>query len=309
MLIEKGAKVDAVESRKGQNALMWAAARGQSDAIEVLLKASANPNNASKAGFTALIFAAAQGDAKGVAGLLAAGANINYAVPAGANALSIAVSARKAGVVDVLLSKGADVKFKDRTGTSLLHTAAQLGDLEIVKKLCEKGADVNAKTNTTQALTGRGGGPFRAPAGEQTPLMLAARTNHLDAMHALVNAGADPKLKAQDGSTLLMAAANSGHVEVVQYAYELSPDIKAVTDKKAAVMHASVTGSLQTSTQPEICKVVQFLADKGADLDPVDANGRTPLAIADIIPIDNAVDLLTKLIRASGAEPHTRSKR
>jgi ankyrin repeat protein len=55
--------------------------------------------------------------------------------------------------------------------------------------------------------------------------------------------------------------------------------------------------------------VVQFLADKGADLDPVDANGRTPLAIADIIPIDNAVDLLTKLIRASGAEPHTRSKR
>ena len=104
-----------------------------------------------------------------------------------------------------------------------------------------------------------------------------------------------------------MAAANSGHVDAVQYAYELDADaIKATTDKKAAVMHAAVTGSMQNSTQPEICKVVQFLADKGADLDPVDVNGRTPIIIADVLPIDMAVDLLTKLIRATGAEPHQR---
>ena len=123
-------------------------------------------------------------------------------------------------------------------------------------------------------------------------------------MKALVAAKADPKLKAQDGSTLLMAAANSGHLEPVEYAYSLDPEsIKAVTDAKAAVMHAAVTGSLQVSTQPEICKVVQFLADKGADLDPVDANGRTPIIIADVLPIDMAVELLTKLITASGAKP------
>jgi ankyrin repeat protein len=139
--------------------------------------------------------------------------------------------------------------------------------------------------------------------------MLAARGNHVEVMHALIDAGADPTLKAQDGSTLLMAAANSGHIEVVKYAYDLNPDTKALTNTKSAVMHSAVTGSLQTSTQPEICKVVQFLADKGAELDPVDANGRTPLLIADIIPIDNAVELLAKLIRATGAEPHTRSKR
>jgi ankyrin repeat protein len=285
---------------------MWASARGNSEVVDTLLKSSANPNNASKAGFTPLIFAAEQGDARVVASLLAAGANINYAIPGGANALSIAVSARKTGVVDVLISKGADVKWKDRAGTSLVHMAAQLGDLEIVKKLSEKGADVNAKTNPTQP---GGRGAFRAVAGEQTPLMLAARANHPEVMHALIEAGADPKLKAQDGSTLLMAAANSGHLESVKYAFQLSPEIKAATTSKAQVMHAAVTGSLQNSTQPEICKVVHFLADNGADLDPIDANGRTPLSIADIIPIDNAVDLLAKLIRASGAEPHARSKR
>ncbi|HVW87770.1 MAG TPA: ankyrin repeat domain-containing protein, partial [Bryobacteraceae bacterium] len=192
-----------------------------------------------------------------------------------------------------------------------LHIAAQLGDVNLAKKLIAKGADVNAKTNQTPAARGRGiAAFFRGPSGEQTPLMLAARADHPEIMHALIDAHADPKLRAQDGSTLLMAAANSGHVDVVQYAYELDPDsIKAVTETKGAVMHAAVTGSMQVSTQPEICKVVQFLADKGAELDPVDVNGRTPIIIADVLPIDMAVDLLTKLIRATGAEPHTKTKR
>jgi ankyrin repeat protein len=106
-----------------------------------------------------------------------------------------------------------------------------------------------------------------------------------------------------------MAAAGSGHIQAVEYAFDLNPDIKAVTNTKAAVMHAAVSGTLQNSTQAEICKVVQFLADKGADLDPVDQNGRTPIMIADVIPIDNAVELLTKLIHATGAEPHVAPKR
>jgi ankyrin repeat protein len=311
MLLAHGAKVDAIEDRKGQNALMWAAAEGHADAVDALLKAGANPNTASKGGFTPLIFASEHGDAKSVASLLTAGADINYALPGGMNSLLIAVTAGKIPVADVLVNRGATVAAKDRTGNTALHIASQLGKTELVSQLIAKGADVNAKTNKTAAFGGRGGGGFfRGPSGEQTPLMLAARADHLDVMHALVAAGADPKLTAQDGSTLLMAAANSGHLDAVEYAWELDPGaVKAVTDTKAAVMHAAVTGSMQLSTQPEICKVVQFLADKGADLDPVDANGRTPIIIADVLPIDMAVELLTKLIKATGAEPHVKTKR
>ena len=277
------------------------------------MKAGANPNTASKGGFTPLIFGAQKGDAKTVASLLTAGADVNYAVPAGLNALLIAVTGQKREAAEVLIAHGADVASKDKTGNTPLHIAAQLGDLELTKQLVAKGADVNAKTNKSQVGGGRGGGGGgfgRGPAGEQTPLMLAARANHPEVMKALVEAGADAKIHAQDGSTLLMASANSGHLDTVAYAYELDPTaVKAVTDTKSAVMHAAVTGSMQVSTQPEICKVVQFLADKGADLDPVDANGRTPIIIADVLPIDMAVELLTKLIKASGAEPHTKTKR
>ena len=74
-------------------------------------------------------------------------------------------------------------------------------------------------------------------------------------------------------------------------------------------MHASVTGTMQNSTQAEICKVIQFLADKGAPLDEKDGRGRTPIDVADILPIDKAVDLLTELIKKSGATPKTPSKR
>jgi hypothetical protein len=116
-------------------------------------------------------------------------------------------------------------------------------------------------------------------------------------------------LKAQDGSTFLMAAVGSGHVETVQYAFELDSDVKAVSSTGATVMHASVTGTMQNSTQPEICKVIQFLADKGAPLDERDGRGRTPIDLADILPIDKAVDLLQDLIKKSGATPKTPSKR
>jgi ankyrin repeat protein len=98
-------------------------------------------------------------------------------------------------------------------------------------------------------------------------------------------------------------------VEVVRYAYELAPDIKATTDRKITVMHSAVIGSMQSSTQAEICKVVQFLADKGADLDPEDATGKTPIFWADILPIDKAVELLTKLIQQTGNTPKAPSKR
>jgi ankyrin repeat protein len=128
-------------------------------------------------------------------------------------------------------------------------------------------------------------------------------------MRALVAGGADPKIKAEDGATVLMAAANSGHVNIVKYAYELSPDLTAITERKATVMHAAVSGFGSMATQAQICEVIQFLADKGAELDGMDANGRTPLMIADILPIDKAVNLLTKLILQTGNTPKIPSKR
>lgn len=310
LLIDHGAKIDAVDLNHEQTALMWAAAEGHSDIVDLLLKSGADPKLVSKGGFNALVFAVQHGDAKSTSSLIAAGLSPDYVVPSGPSVLQIAVLAGKTTTADVLMKSGANVNIADKSGFTPLHMAAQSGNLKIVETLLAQHAEPNSVSNKVEVGTGRGGGggQFR-PAGEQTPLMLAARANKLDVMRALVAAGAKPDLKAQDGTTLLMNAASSGHVEAVKYVYELAPDIMAVTDRKSTVMHAAVTGSLQTSTQPEICKVIQFLADKGADLDAVNSRGQTPITIANVIPIDDGVTLLEKLIVATGKTPKQSTKR
>lgn len=309
LLLAAGAKPNAVDSRRGQNALMWAAAEGHADVIELLLKSGADVKLTSKGGFTPLVFAAINGDKRSVASLLAAGLDPNYTLPNGTTVLQAAVVAGKGDAAALLLEKGANVNVADTNGITPLHVAAQSGNLELVQNILAKHPVVDARTAKILVPAQGGGAAFFRPSGEQTPLLMAARANRESVMRALVAAGADPKAKAQDGTTLLMAAASSGHLEAVQYAFELDPDIHAMTDRKATVMHAAVTGSMQASTQAEVCKVVQFLADKGADLDAVDGRGRTPITIANFLPIDQAVELLNKLILASGKTPKQSPKR
>ena len=55
-LIAKEANVNAVESRKGQTALMWAAAEGHPDVVDVLIQSGAT-SRPFKSGFTPLVFA------------------------------------------------------------------------------------------------------------------------------------------------------------------------------------------------------------------------------------------------------------
>ena len=312
LLIGHGADVNAAESRKGQTALMWAAAENHPEVTKLLIDRGAKVAAASNSGFTALVFAAVKNDAQSVRTLLAAGADPNYALPDGTKVLLVATAYQSAKAAAELVDGGADPRVADRTGKTPLHSAAEFGSIDLVNKLIAKQAAINARTNKTAAGRGGfggGGGAFRLPPGEQTPLLFAARANHPQIVKALVAAGADPSIKAQDGTTLLMAAAGSGHVEAVQAAYEFDKRVDAVTDSGGTVMHSAVTGTGAISTQPEICKVVEFLAEKGVPLDVKDSRGRTPLAIADILPLDTVVDLLTKLIEKSGATPQIRSKR
>ena len=304
LLLAHGAKIDAAESRKGQNALMWAAAEGHSDVVDFLLKSGANVHAVSKGGFTPLVFAAQKGDVRSAKGLLDAGLDANYVLPNGTGVLAVAVISGKPEVVKALLDHHADPNLADKTGNTPLHLAAQSGNVESVKALLANGANPNLLTAKVAPPTGKSAGAFfRAPVGQQTALLLAAKANHEDVMRALVAGGADPKIRAQDGTSLLMAAAGSGHPELVKYAYELDPDVKAITTRKTTVMHAAVTGTLQVSTQANICEVIRFLASKGADLDAEDVNGRTPMTIANFLPIDQAVTLMTKLIVDGGGTP------
>jgi ankyrin repeat protein len=154
---------------------------------------------------------------------------------------------------------------------------------------------------------GGGGGGRAVAGGSLTPLMVAARANQLDAMKLLVAGGADPLLRADNGTSKLMYASGA-KLATVKYACEIDPNVDVVNQSGQTPIHASVSGGVQR-TQDEIVEVIQFLAEKGAKLDEIDAAGRTAISLADIGPIDKAVDLLTALILKSGSTPKIPSKR
>jgi ankyrin repeat protein len=309
-LVLHGADVNIAEPRGGQTALMWAAAEGHGDVVAGLVAMGANINAASRTGFTPLVFAAVKDEVAAMKTLLGAGANPNVVLRSGAKPIIVAMQYRHTAAALALLEGGADITVRDRAGNTTLHLAAQAGDMNLVRALLAKHADPNARTpksTVPMGARGGGGGGRGVTAGEQTPLMTAARADREDVMRALIAAGADPALKAQDGASVLMAAASGSRLKTLKYAYEIDPNVGGVTTTGNMVMHVAV--AMNDRTQPEVCEVIQFLADHGAVLDELNGAGRTPIAIADNLPVDLAVDLLTRLITERGGTPKIRSKR
>jgi len=96
----------------------------------------------------------------------------------GETALHLSVKAHNDNWVGFLLNKGANTEIKDRDGNTALHDAALVGDPTALAYLISMKARVNATNNN----------------GE-TPLILAVHRKDIDAVQALIDAGADPKMQ------------------------------------------------------------------------------------------------------------------
>ena len=108
-------------------------------------------------------------------------------------------------------------------------------------------------------------------------------------------------MKADDGASLLLAAAASGRVAAAKYAFEFDKDVKAVDNSGRTAMHAAVSGG--GATQTEMTELVQYLADIGVPLDEKDGRGRTPIQTGDVIPFDMPIQRMADIIVSRGGTP------
>src|SRR6185295_4122977 len=154
--------------------------------------------------------AARVGDVESAALLLAAGANVNDTLPDGTTALIEAVHSGQSAVATLLIDRGADPNNAD-IGYTALHAAVLRGDLALVKALLARGANPGPRITKGTPLR-RSGTDFELPETliGATPYFLAAKFLEAAIMPVLLSAGADPRVRLEDGTTPLMVAAGMG---------------------------------------------------------------------------------------------------
>ena len=144
LLVEHGASINA-RSSDGRTPLYLAASQRQSVAVlRLLLEKGADPNLATLIGRTPLM-AAAGGDIEAVELLLKKNANPLAVSGSGSTALFDAAASRNIEVFRLLLERGAEVNHRTKLKQSVLGVAALYGSEEMVKMLLDRGTNVNVQ--------------------------------------------------------------------------------------------------------------------------------------------------------------------
>ncbi len=190
----------------------------------------------------------------------------------------IASAMAHTGTVDLLLDSGANPNLADASGYTSLHRVVRDSDyginlatkddvLTIVKSLLKHGANPNARLsqdkekaaeeikngNVQQAERRTAVTVTEIVLQGATPLFLAAEVSNLDVIKALVEAGADPLIPTERGTTPLMMTAGAG----TDVQRERAPEERAM--------------ALETA---------KFLVERGADVNAAGQYGWTALHAA-----------------------------
>lgn len=313
-LIAHGADVNAAEGWHQQTALMWAAGGDHADVVSLLLESGASVDAVSELGFTALHYAARNGANAPGKILLAAGADPNRELEDGSSALMVAIVNASYELAVSMVERGANVNT-DTLGFTPLHQlvwtyhppyqfhppgpevkkkTGSVDALGLARVLLAKGANTNARQTRQHPMGYKLGqiGEFQG----LTPLMLAARFQDLELMRMMLDAGADPTLRTNNKTNLLMVAAGltafmgemptfkpGSYMETVKLAFEICGcDVNEQNGRGWTALHAAV--------HREGNDAIRFLASKGARFDlknneediafPGRGEGKTPLRLA-----------------------------
>jgi len=264
----------------------------------------------SPGGFTALMYAARSGDIETARHILDAGADVNEATAEHGTPLVIASAGGHEDLALFLLSRGADPKAVDENGVTALHHAIQNGLASLygitydpvyrvrpdnmprlARALLETGTDPNVRIAKSFYI-----GPAIRDACESvsdmvgaTPFMLAAISADVSLLRLLEVYEADPEIGTSDGTTPLMVAARASCIGSNQQHNLANAKLESSLDAVKAIVEMGVdinTTNKNGDTAIHLAAfsgadpVVQFLADRGAQIDARNKRGETPWSMA-----------------------------
>ena len=267
-------------SPEGARMLVDVAERGTADAVRELVAAGAPLNGRGEMDRTPLMWAARRGDIEMLHTLLEAGAGEQD--PHGITAaLAIAGESKNKEVVNTLLTFGNSTGFRDGQGqTMLLMLAAASGVLTVVDQVLKEHPNVNAQDkNGRTALMAASWGNDSTKSPE---------IDRAWVVRILLEAGADPNVRDEDGNTALMDATEDSKVALVLLQGGANINAQNRAGQTALINCAS----------PEVAWV---LLANHADASIRDANGKTALDLAQQFQLHEKEEVLV-----SGKEPRIR---
>jgi len=278
-------------SNDGSTPLCWAACRGYDAVVKVLLAVDGIDLNApSNDGITPVAWAAQRGYEEVVRLLLENGADPNAPSNDGMTPLAWAAQQGYEEIVRLLLDKGADPSLKDdEDSTPLLWAACRGKDAVVEQLLGLDGVDPNAPSNdgstplcwaacrgydaVVKQLLAIDGVDINAPSNDGiTPLAWAAQRGYEEVVMLLLENGADPNIKDNEGSSLIHHAASGPETT-----------LRNVLAWKNIIIHNQTSDGLTAlHIAAQRCKVssVEALLDAGIDPNISSYSGKTALDYA-----------------------------
>ena len=186
---------------QGYTSLHWAARRGDSRMVELLLRSGADPNIPGYRGQYALHYAACCGDVCGVHHILNYGADVNAMTSLQYTLLccTFTFSMPNSACAKRLIDRGAIVDTHDYQGATPLLWASQYNSVPGMRCLLDNGANPNLPTHS----------------GEM-PLTVAVQVNAHEGISLLLAHGANPAHLTLSGRSLLHEAAEWADEETLQ---------------------------------------------------------------------------------------------
>lgn len=312
-LIAKKTDINAAQA-DGSTALHWAVYHDNAEAVDLLLKAGADTKAATRLNATPLYLAAETGNAAMVQKLLAAGADPNQTVLSqNETPLMFAARSGSVDAVKALLDKGAQIEAKEKLrGSTALLWAAEQDHPEVLKLLIARGAKVDATTSVAAppgggrgqakgkaapapaaaAAKGKAAPTAGAPAplddddpdafarppaggnGGLTALILATREGALNAMKALLDAGAPINQQSANGNTALIVAAMNANADAINLLLDRGADVNLANAQGWTPLYMTVKArTMEKGTMPNprldqagLFRAIEFMINHGVDV-------------------------------------------